>query len=85
MDIFLPLTSVADPVIFFESGSMDPGLKIRIRIRILLRYVLRYVFYVKQNKYLLWHFLTKSKHPMIIKIKDKKLIGRNFIFDNFII
>ena len=33
----------------------------------------------------LWHFLTKSKHPMTLKIKDKKkLFGRNCILGNFI-
>ena len=26
----------------------------------------------------------KSKHPMTFKIKDKKLLGRNCILDNFI-
>ena len=33
---------------------------------------------------MLRHFLTKSKHLMTLKIKDKKLFGRNRIFDNFI-
>ena len=29
-------------------------------------------------------YLTKSKHPMTLKIKDKKLFKRNCILDNYI-
>ena len=32
----------------------------------------------------LWHFLTKSKHRMRLKIKDKKLFCQNCILYNFI-
>ena len=70
--------------IFSGSGSADPVLKIRIRIRIRILLNTRYVFDVQQKKYFLWHFLTKSKHHMTLKIKDKKLFGRNCILDNFI-
>ena len=38
----------------------------------------------KINIFFLWHFLTKSKHPMTLKIKDKKLVWRNCMLDNFI-
>ena len=30
----------------------------------------------------LWHFLTESKHPMTLKIKDKKFIMTLKIEDN---
>ena len=66
------VSSIADPVHFFKSGSADPVFKKRIRIR------------VTQKRQMLWHFLTKSKHLMTLKIKDKKLFGRNCISDNFI-
>ena len=32
---------------------------------------------------MLCHFLTKSKHPMTLQIKDNKLFGRNGILDNY--
>ena len=51
------------------SESTDPVLKIRIRIRILLRYL----FDVYQEK--LWHFLTKSKHLMTLKIRVSNATG----------
>ena len=79
--------SVADPVHFFririrgsglkntDSDPVDPRKTRSNRIRFLLRYF----FDVEQNKYFLWHFLTKSIHPMTLKIKDNKLFGRNCI------
>ena len=63
-------SSVADPVQFFW-----------IRIRGSVFYLVL-ILDVQQNKYVLWHFLDKSKHPMRLKIKDKKLFGRNCILDN---
>ena len=81
----LLLTSVAVPVLFFriririhESGfsntDPDPGDPKKTwsdRIGILLRYV----FDVYQDKYFfLWHFLTKSKRLMTLKITDKKYL-----------
>ena len=59
--------SVADPVHFFGSGYGWPKKTGSDRIRILLKYV----YDVKQHKcFFLWHFLTKSKHLMTLKIKD---------------
>ena len=46
--------------------------------------LLRYAFDVSKINIFLWHFLTKSKHPITLKIKDKKLFGRNCILDSFI-
>ena len=84
-------SSVADPVHFFRIRMRGSGFKNtdpdpedskktgsdRIRIRI----ILRYVFDVKQNKQ--WHFLTKSKHFMTLKIKDKKIVWTKLYFRQF--
>ena len=55
--------------------------KDRIRIWILLR---NKWFWCLAKSFFFWHFLTKSNHLMTFKIKDKKLFGRNCIFDHFI-
>ena len=45
----------------------------------------RYVFDVEQNNNLLSHFLTKSKHLMTLKIKDKNIILTKLYFRQFYI
>ena len=62
------LNNVVDPVHFFGSGSVDPVLKTRIWVD--QRDRIRIQILMLNN--LLWHFLTKSKHLLTLKIKDKK-------------
>ena len=68
--------------IFFGSRSADPVVKIRIRIRVAEKrpdptglgsgsYIDMVLMWSKINNFL-WLFLSKSKHLMILKIKDKK-------------
>ena len=90
------VSSVANPIHFFgsRSGSADPVLKIRIRIRIRMTqkrpdptgsgsYLDVFLIFNKTNIFY-GIFFSKSKHLMTLKIKDKKLLGRNCILYIFI-
>ena len=79
--------------IFSGSGSADLVFKIRIRIRIRVTpkrpdptgsgsYLEMFLMFSKIKK-MLWHFYTKSKHLMRLKIKDKKIILTKLYFRQF--
>ena len=72
-----------DPRIRFKNADPDPG-DSKNTGSDWIRILLRYVFDVLQKIFCKYHFYTKSKHLMTLKIKDKKLFGRNCILDNFI-
>ena len=90
--LFTPVQCCGSGPFFSGSGSADPIFEIRIQIRIRVTQkrpdpdldpdpTQICFFMLSKINIFLWHFLTKSKHLMTLKIKDKKLFARNCILD----
>ena len=72
-----------EAVLRIRSFFSDPVFKIRIKIRIRVTkkiptksgsYLDMLLMFSKINIFFVWHFLTKSKHLMTLKIKDKNYL-----------